>query len=131
MIVGKYTLENAVNWKNEYFQEGYKEGYKKGYKIGYKIGYKRGLRKGWGIGLRCVIEGRFGTIPDSVNSYIEASDFVSLVALLRFANRAESLQAITDYINEKTDTADRLGVRPVVQTEMDDVKCIDCARRAL
>lgn len=95
-IFGRDTLKNAAYWKYEYILEGWIEGWKKG------------LKEGWGIGIQCIIEDRFGTIPDSVISYIEAADVASLRALLHFAIRAESLQAITAYINNKIDTADSL-----------------------
>ena len=95
-ILARDTLKNAAYWKYEYILEGWIEGWKKG------------LKEGWGIGIQCIIEDRFGTIPDSVISYIEAADVASLRALLHFAIRAESLQAITAYINNKIDTADSL-----------------------
>ena len=91
-IFGRDTLKNAAYWKYEYILEGWIEGYK----------------EGWGIGLRGLIEDSFGTIPDSVISYIEAADVDSLKALSHVAIRAESLQTITDYINDEIDTADSL-----------------------
>ncbi len=92
MIFGKAALESAANWKNVYIQEGREEG----------------REEGVGEALRILLKDRLGTIPDSVISYIEEADFVSLTALLHFAIRAESLQAITAYINDEIDTADSL-----------------------
>ena len=74
-ILARDTLKNAAYWKYEYILEGWIEGWK----------------EGWGIGIQCIIEDSFGTIPDSVISYIEAADVDSLKALLHVAIRAESL----------------------------------------
>ncbi len=72
-------LENAANWKNEYIQEG--------------------EAKGCGRMLQILLEDRFGTIPDSVSSFIASSDSEALTSLFRFANKAPSMQAITDHIS--------------------------------
>ncbi len=80
-------LENAANWKNEYIQEGRTEGRKEGEAIG------------CGRMLQILLEDRFGTIPDSVSSFIASSDSEALTSLFRFANKAPSMQAITDHIS--------------------------------
>ncbi len=81
---------NAANWKNDYIREG----------------WEKGLKKGIGKCLRVMLEGRFGTLPESVNSFIASSDSDSLLALLRFAVTATSLQAITEHIKEISVLAD-------------------------
>ncbi len=80
MLLGRATLENATNWKNEYIQEGRAEG--------------------MGQLLRTLLEKRFGTLPQSLTSYIEnSSDSEALMSFAIFANQAKSMQAITDRIN--------------------------------
>ncbi len=85
--VDNMLLENAANWKNEYIQEGRTEGRKEGEAIG------------CGRILQILLEDRFGTIPDSVSSFIASSDSEALTSLFRFANKAPSMQAITDHIS--------------------------------
>ena len=86
MILGRATLENAANWKNVYIQEGREEG------------REEGRKEGIGEILRILLEERFGTIPESVNSFIASSDSEALTSLFCFANKAPSVQAITDHI---------------------------------
>ncbi len=88
-------LENAANWKNEYIQEGRTEGRKEGR----TEGRKEGEAIGCGRMLQILLEDRFGTIPDSVSSFIASSDSEALTSLFRFANKAPSMQAITDHIS--------------------------------
>ena len=97
MIFGRDALKNAANWKNVYIQEGEKRGEERGEKRGEERGEKRGI----GSALRALIEDRFGTIPENINSFIASSDSDSLMSLLLFVNKATSLQAITDRINGK------------------------------
>ena len=101
MIFGRDALKNAANWKNVYIQEGREEGREEGRKEGRKEGREEGRTEGIGETLRILLEDRFGTIPEAVKSFIAASDSDSLTSLFRFANKAHSMQAITDRINGK------------------------------
>ena len=101
MLFGRDALENAANWKNVYIQEGEKRGEERGEKRGEKRGEERGEKRGIGSALRALIEDRFGTIPENINSFIASSDSDSLMSLLLFVNKAKSMQAITDRINGK------------------------------
>ena len=42
---------------------------------------------------------QFGTLPDAVTAYIKSSDPDTLTSFAVFANKAPSMQAITDRIN--------------------------------
>ncbi len=73
-------MEDAPNWKYQYINQGIEEG--------------RGLL------LLDLLEDRFGSLPDSVTSYIKNfSDYDGLVEFALFATHAESLQAVIDQIN--------------------------------
>ena len=78
MILGKHTIENAANWKNEYIQEG--------------------EARGGGRILRIMLQNRFGTLPETVVAYIESSDADALASFAAYAGQAQSMQAITDHI---------------------------------
>lgn len=82
--VDKMLLKHVANRKNVYIQEGEK--------IGEVIGCRRMLL--------ILLEDRFGTIPEPVNSFIASSDAETLYSFGLFANKAPSMQAITDYIHE-------------------------------
>ena len=72
--------ENIDQWKEQYRKEG------------------RDL--GRRLALRELLEDRFGSLPDSVTSYIEnSSDSGALRKLVLFASQAQSLQAVIDHIN--------------------------------
>ncbi|MDO4840969.1 MAG: hypothetical protein Q3990_09905 [Desulfovibrionaceae bacterium] len=75
-------LENVAKWKDVYIQEG----------------EERGEAIACGRLLQILLEDRFGTIPEVVNSFIVSSDSESLTSLFRFASKAPSMQAITDHI---------------------------------
>ena len=80
--------ERAAQWKSEYIKQGV------------VIGEARGI----GLALQDLLEARFGTLPQSVTSYIaSASDSNALRKLTLFAYHAESLQAFIDQI-KKDDT---------------------------
>ena len=83
-------FDNAAKWKDIYIQEGEERGERRGEKIGEAIGCRRMLL--------ILLEDRFGTIPESVNSFIASSDAEPLYSLGLFANKAPSMQAITDHI---------------------------------
>ncbi len=76
-------FDNAAKWKNEYIQEGRKEGEEVG---------RGGM-------LQLLLEDRFGTLPEAVTAYIKSSDPDTLTSFAVFANKAPSMQAITDRIN--------------------------------
>ena len=72
--------ENIDQWKEQYRKEG------------------RDL--GRRLALRELLEDRFGSLPDSVTSYIEnSSDSGTIKKLVLFATQAPSLQAVIDQIN--------------------------------
>ena len=72
--------ENMDQWKEQYRKEG------------------RDL--GRRLALRELLEDRFGSLPDSVTSYIEnSSDSGTIRKLVLFASQAQSLQAVIDQIN--------------------------------
>ncbi len=78
-------FDNAAKWKDAYIQEGEKRGE--------AIGCRRMLL--------ILLEDRFGTIPEPVNSFIASSDAEALYSFGLFAHKAPSMQAITDYIQEE------------------------------
>ena len=83
--------ERAAQWKDEYIRQGV------------VMGEARGEIKGFGLALQDLLEARFGTLPQSVVSYIaSSSDANALRKLTLFAYRAESLQAFVDRINDDT-----------------------------
>ena len=80
--------ERAAQWKNEYIRQGV------------MIGKAEGI----GLALRDLLEARFGTLPQSVTSYIaSASDSNALRKLTLSAYHAESLQAFIDQIKKDDD----------------------------
>ena len=83
--------ERAAQWKDEYIRQGV------------VIGKAEGKAEGFGLALQDLLEARFGTLPQSVTSYIaSSSDANALRKLTLFAYRAESLQAVVDRINDDT-----------------------------
>ena len=79
--------ERAAQWKDEYIRQGV------------VIGKTEGI----GLALQDLLEARFGTLPQSVTSYIaSSSDANALRELTLFAYRAESLQAVVDRIKDDT-----------------------------
>ncbi len=88
--------ENLTEWKEQCIKQGYAEGYAKGYAEGYAMGCIEGA----GLTLMYWLEGRFGSLPDSVTSYIKNfADLDGLIEFALFASHAESLQAVIDQIN--------------------------------
>lgn len=80
--------ERAEQWKSEYIKQG----------------VMIGEAKGIGPALRDLLEARFGTLPQSVTSYIaSASDSNALRKLTLSAYHAESLQAFIDQIKKDDD----------------------------
>ena len=80
--------ERAAQWKNEYIRQGV------------MIGKAEGI----GLALRDLLEARFGTLPQSVTSYIaSSSDSNALRKLTLSAYHAESLQAFIDQIKKDDD----------------------------
>ena len=87
--------ERAAQWKDEYIRQGVA--------IGKAEGISIGETRGFGLALQDLLEARFGTLPQSVTSYIaSSSDANALRKLTLFAYRAESLQAVVDRINDDT-----------------------------
>ncbi len=77
--------ENLAQWKKQYTDQVRQEA----------------IAEGIGLALRDLLEARFGSIPDSVTSYIDnSSDSDALRKLTLFAAQAESLQAVIDRINK-------------------------------
>ncbi len=75
------------NWKEQYIDQGRKEGRKEGFRLA----------------LRSLLEDRFGSLPDSVTSYIDkSSDSDALRKFALFAIQAESLQSVIDRIKVMT-----------------------------
>ncbi len=72
-------FDNAAKWKDVYEE--------------------RGEAVGRGSMLQLLLEDRFGTLPDAVTAYIKSSDPDTLTSFAVFANKAPSMQAITDRIN--------------------------------
>ena len=80
--------ERAAQWKDEYIRQGV------------MIGKAEGI----GLALRDLLEARFGTLPQSVTSYIaNSSDSNALRKVTLSAYHAESLQAFIDQL-KKDDT---------------------------
>ena len=103
--------ERAAQWKDEYIRqgvvmgwaEGKAEGKAEGRAEGRAEGISIGETRGFGLALQDLLEARFGTLPQSVISYIaNSSDANALRKLTLFAYRAESLQAVVDRINNDT-----------------------------
>ena len=85
--------ERAAQWKDEYIRQGVV--------IGKAEGISIGETRGFGLALQDLLEARFGTLPQSVTSYIaSSSDANALRKLTLFAYRAESLQAVVDRIKD-------------------------------
>ncbi len=89
--------ENLAQWKKQYtdqvrqkvLQEARQEA------------RQEAIAEGIGLALRDLLEYRFGSIPDSVTSYIDtSSDSDALKKFALFAAQAESLQAVIDRINK-------------------------------
>lgn len=77
--------ERAAQWKDEYINQGV------------VIGEARGI----GLALRDLLEARFGTLPQSVTSYIaSSSDSNALRKLTLSAYRAESLEAFVEQLKK-------------------------------
>ena len=88
--------ERAAQWKDEYIRQGVM--------IGKAEGISIGETRGLGLALRDLLEARFGTLPQSVTSYIaSSSDSNALRKLTLSAYHAESLQAFIDQL-KKNDT---------------------------
>ena len=88
--------ERAAQWKDEYIRQGVM--------IGKAEGISIGETRGLGLALRDLLEARFGTLPQSVTSYIaSSSDSNALRKLTLSAYHAESLQAFIDQL-KKDDT---------------------------
>lgn len=85
-----YLDENIPRWKNENIQDGRAQGLV----LGTAIGRAQGIRQI----LHILLEDRFGTLPRIVASYIASSDAEALTSFAVFANRAPSVQAVTDHI---------------------------------
>ncbi len=81
--VGAMLAKNIANW-----EENWKEQY---------------IDQGRGLLLRDLLEDRFGSLPDSVTSYIDkTSDSEALRKFALFATQAQSLQAVIDRIKVMT-----------------------------
>ncbi len=109
--VGAMLAKNIANWeenwKEQYIDQGIKQGIMQGRKEGRKEGMaegrKEGMAEGRGLLLRDLLEDRFGSLPDSVTSYIDkSSDSDALRKFALFATQAQSLQAIIDQIKVMT-----------------------------
>ena len=109
--------ERAAQWKDEYIRqgvlmgwaegkaegkvEGRAEGKAEGRAEGWAEGKAEGKAEGFGLALQDLLEARFGTLPQSVTSYLaNSSDANALRKLTLFAYRAESLQAVVDRIKD-------------------------------
>ncbi|WP_165073189.1 Rpn family recombination-promoting nuclease/putative transposase, partial [Desulfovibrio sp. ZJ200] len=89
--------ERAAQWKDEYIQQGVMIGKAEGRAEGRAEGKAEGI----GLALRDLLEARFGTLPQSVTSYIaSSSDSNALRKLTLSAYHAESLQAFIDQIKK-------------------------------
>ena len=92
--------ERVAQWKDEYIRQGVMIGKAEGRVEGISIGETRGL----GLALRDLPEARFGTLPQSVTSYIaKSSDSNALRKLTLSAYHAGSLQEFIDQL-KKNDT---------------------------
>ena len=92
--------ERVAQWKDEYIRQGVMIGKAEGRVEGISIGETRGL----GLALRDLPEARFGTLPQSVTSYIAKSpDSNALRKLTLSAYHAGSLQEFIDQL-KKNDT---------------------------
>ena len=81
--------ERAAQWKDEYIKQGV------------VIGEARGEAKGIGLALRDLLEARFGSLPQSVTSYIAgSSDSNALRKLTLSAYRAESLETFIEQLKK-------------------------------
>ena len=81
--------ERAAQWKDEYIRQGV------------MIGKAEGKAEGIGLALRDLLDARFGTLPQSVTSYIaNSSDSNALRKLTLSAYHAESLQAFIDQLKK-------------------------------
>ncbi len=79
------------NWKEQYIDQGKKQG------------IMQGRKEGFCLALRSLLEDRFGSLPDSVTSYIDkSSDSDALRKFALFAIQAESLQSVIDRIKVMT-----------------------------
>ncbi len=86
--------ERAAQWKDEYIRQGVM--------IGKAEGISIGETRGLGLALRDLLEARFGTLPQSVTSYIaSSSDSNALRKLTLSAYHAESLQAFIDQLKRR------------------------------
>ncbi len=85
--------ENLAQWKKQYADQ-----------VRQKVlqeARQEAIAEGIGLALRDLQEARFGSIPDSVTSYIDtSSDSDALRKFALFAAQAESLQAVIDRINK-------------------------------
>ena len=96
--------ERAAQWKDEYIRQGVMIGKAEGKAEGRAEGISIGETRGLGLALRDLLEARFGTLPQSVTSYIaNSSDSNALRKLTLSAYHAESLQAFIDQL-KKDDT---------------------------
>ena len=85
--------ENMDQWKEQYREEGREKGREEGIDLG------RGLL------LLDLLKNRFGSLPDSVTSYIEtSSDSDAITKFAMFATQAPSLQAVIDRVKVMTGT---------------------------
>lgn len=85
--------ERAAQWKDEYIRQGVM--------IGKAEGISIGETRGLGLALRDLLEARFGTLPQSVTSYIaSSSDSNALRTLTLSAYHAESLQAFIEQLKK-------------------------------
>ncbi len=85
--------ENLAQWKKQYTDQ-----------VRQKVlqeAREEARQEAFRLALRSLLEARFGSLPDSVSSFIDNySDSDALKKCILYAPRAESLQAVIDRINK-------------------------------
>ncbi len=77
--------ENLAQWKKQYTDQ-----------VRQKV-LQEARQEAFRLALRSLLEARFGSLPDSVSSFIDNySDSDALKKCILYAPRAESLQAVID-----------------------------------
>ncbi len=93
--------ENLAQWKKQYTDQVRQKVLQEAREKAREGARQEAIAEGIGLALRDLLEYRFGSIPDSVTSYIDtSSDSDALRKFALFAAQAESLQAVIDRINK-------------------------------
>ncbi len=83
--------ENLAQWKKQYTDQ-----------VRQKV-LQEARQEAFRLALRSLLEARFGSLPDSVSSFIDNySDSDALKKCILYAPRAESLQAVIDQFKVMT-----------------------------